>query len=93
VLSGRFTFYGEGDTVYGELGKYEGLLLPAGTKYWFENTSTEPAEIMRVDYHVPPDTQIGPEPTRVMDSYEAARWSSFADAEHERRRSAPRLAR
>lgn len=93
VLSGRFTFYGENDVVYAELEKHEGLLLPAGTKYWFENTSAEPAEIMRVDYHVAPDTQISPDPTRVLDSYGPARWGAFADPEHERRRSGGRPAR
>ena len=87
VLSGKFTFYGEGDTVYGELEQYQGLLLPAGTKYWFENTSDHPAEIMRVDYHVAPEIGATAEPTRVMDSYGPTRWAPFADAEHQNRRS------
>ena len=53
VLGGRATFYGEGDRVIAELGKYEGVLLPAGTKYWFQSTDEEPLEILRVDYKVP----------------------------------------
>jgi mannose-6-phosphate isomerase-like protein (cupin superfamily) len=52
VLGGRARFYGEGDTIIAELGKYEGVLLPAGTKYWFEGISDEPLEILRVDYRV-----------------------------------------
>ena len=90
VLSGKFTFYGEGDTVYAELGKYEGMLIPAGSKYWFQNTSDGPAEIMRVDCHTPRGARISPEPQKVMDAFGTARWSSFADPEHEKRRSVPR---
>jgi mannose-6-phosphate isomerase-like protein (cupin superfamily) len=52
VLGGRARFYGEGDTIIAELGKYEGVLIPAGTKYWFEGISDEPLEILRVDYRV-----------------------------------------
>ncbi len=52
VLGGRARFYGEGDTIIAELGKYQGLLIPAGTKYWFEGISDEPLEILRVNYRV-----------------------------------------
>src|SRR4051794_37575363 len=41
VLSGRARFYGEGDVVLADLGKHEGVLLPRGTKYWFESVGPE----------------------------------------------------
>lgn len=52
VLGGRARFYGEGETIIAELGRLEGVLIPAGTKYWFEGISDEPLEILRVDYRV-----------------------------------------
>jgi mannose-6-phosphate isomerase-like protein (cupin superfamily) len=54
VLGGRARFHGEGDTIIAELGQYEGVLLPAGTKYWFEGIDDEPLEILRVNYRVHP---------------------------------------
>jgi mannose-6-phosphate isomerase-like protein (cupin superfamily) len=54
VLGGRARFYGEGETIIAELGKYEGVLITAGTKYWFEGISDEPLEILRVNYRVHP---------------------------------------
>lgn len=48
VLSGRARFYGEGDQLIAELGKYEGVLIPRGAKYWFESAGDEPAEILQV---------------------------------------------
>src|SRR5690348_917238 len=41
VLAGQARFYGEGDTIIAEPRKYEGVLIPAGTKYWFEGISDE----------------------------------------------------
>jgi mannose-6-phosphate isomerase-like protein (cupin superfamily) len=52
VLGGRARFYGEGETIIAELGKLEGVLIPSGTKYWFEGISDEPLEILRVNYRV-----------------------------------------
>jgi mannose-6-phosphate isomerase-like protein (cupin superfamily) len=52
VLGGRVRFYGEGDKVIAELGQHQGLLMPAGQKYWFEGISDEPLEILRVNYRV-----------------------------------------
>lgn len=49
VLSGRARFYGEGDTVIGDLGPKEGILLPRGSKYWFESASDEPLELLQVE--------------------------------------------
>jgi mannose-6-phosphate isomerase-like protein (cupin superfamily) len=88
VLEGQAAFYGEGDKVMGELGRFQGLLIPAGTKYWFESTGDEPLQILRVDY------QVGETRTRgslagqgagftVQDSYGATRWSAFADEQHQ----------
>jgi mannose-6-phosphate isomerase-like protein (cupin superfamily) len=48
VISGAVKFYGEGDEVIGEFNKGEGILIPRGFKYWFESSSSEPREILRV---------------------------------------------
>jgi mannose-6-phosphate isomerase-like protein (cupin superfamily) len=48
VLSGRARFYGEGDVLLADLGKFEGILIPRGFQYWFESASEEPLEILRV---------------------------------------------
>lgn len=58
VLGGRARFHGEGDTIIAELGKLEGVLLPAGTKYWFEGISDDPLEILRVNYRVHPGPRV-----------------------------------
>src|SRR5437879_3465016 len=49
VLSGRARFYGEGDALIGDLGPREGVLLPRGTKYWFESVGPEPLEILQIE--------------------------------------------
>ena len=49
VLSGRARFYGEGDALIAELGKHEGVLLPRGTKYWFESVGPEPLEVLQIE--------------------------------------------
>ena len=48
ILGGSATFYGEGDKVVAELGKDESILIPRGTKYWFESSGEEPLEILHV---------------------------------------------
>ena len=48
VMSGAVKFYGEGDQVIGEFNRGEGILIPRGFKYWFESSSSEPLEILRV---------------------------------------------
>src|SRR5438270_866880 len=48
VLSGAVKFYGEGDKLIGEFKKGEGILIPRGFQYWFESSSSEPLEILRV---------------------------------------------
>jgi mannose-6-phosphate isomerase-like protein (cupin superfamily) len=50
VLGGRARFHGEGEKVIAELGRYEGVLIPRATRYWFESIDDEPLEILRVNY-------------------------------------------
>ena len=52
VLGGRARFHGEGETIIAELGGFQGVLLPAGTKYWFEGIDDEPLQILRVNCRV-----------------------------------------
>jgi mannose-6-phosphate isomerase-like protein (cupin superfamily) len=54
VLGGRARFHGAGETILAELGKFEGVLIPAGTRYWFESVADEPLELLRVNYRVHP---------------------------------------
>jgi mannose-6-phosphate isomerase-like protein (cupin superfamily) len=49
VLKGRVKFYGDGDVVLGEFGPHEGIVIPRGSRYWFESTSDEPLEILQVE--------------------------------------------
>ena len=82
VLGGRARFYGEGDTIIAEPGKYEGVLIPAGTKYWFEGISDEPLEILRVNYRVHPGPRHAvneAEVPLVMAAAGRGEWSSSAD--------------
>ncbi len=48
VLSGRARFYGPDDIVRGEFGPKEGLLQPAGARYWFESCSDEHLELLQI---------------------------------------------
>ena len=49
VLAGRARFYGPGDVLIGEFGKYEGILIPRGEQYWFESASDdEELEILQM---------------------------------------------
>lgn len=49
VLRGKARFYGEGDAVLGELGQFEGILLPRGVSYWFESVGDEMLELLQVE--------------------------------------------
>ncbi|MEJ5979516.1 cupin domain-containing protein [Novosphingobium sp. PS1R-30] len=49
VLSGRARFYGEGDELVADLGPHEGVLVPAGAKYWFEAGDCEQLELLQVE--------------------------------------------
>ena len=49
VLAGRVRFYGPGDVLIGEFGKYEGKPIPRGEQYWFEGASDdEELEILQM---------------------------------------------
>ena len=48
VLKGAARFYGVGDKLIGELGPNEGILLPGGSRYWFEKVGSEDLEILQI---------------------------------------------
>ncbi len=47
VLQGEATFYTEGNRVAAVLHRFEGMLIPRRTKYWYECTSGENLVILR----------------------------------------------
>ena len=50
VLRGSARFYGEGNNVLGEIGPNEGILIPRGTRYWFESSGdTELLHVIALD--------------------------------------------
>ena len=50
VLAGRARFYGDGDTLLGELEPFEGIMVPRNFKYWFECASEdEPLVLLQVE--------------------------------------------
>ena len=48
VLRGKASFYGMNDAFVGEIGPAEGVSVPKGVPYWFENTGDELLEIYRI---------------------------------------------
>ncbi len=48
VLKGECKFYGPGDVLMGELKPNDGIVLPGGTRYWFETTGDVPLEILHI---------------------------------------------
>jgi mannose-6-phosphate isomerase-like protein (cupin superfamily) len=48
VMKGRVRFYGPTDNLIGEYGPNEGLITPAGARYWFEKASEEELELLQV---------------------------------------------
>jgi mannose-6-phosphate isomerase-like protein (cupin superfamily) len=48
VLKGRVRFYGLGDTLIGEYGVGEGILMPGGARYWFEKAGEDDLELLQV---------------------------------------------
>jgi quercetin dioxygenase-like cupin family protein len=48
VLKGRVRFYGPGNTVVGEYGVHEGVLLPENSRYWFESVGDEEAHLLQI---------------------------------------------
>lgn len=51
VLAGRVRFYGVGDRLIGEYGAREGILIPEGSRYWFEKVGEEALELLQVVGH------------------------------------------
>jgi mannose-6-phosphate isomerase-like protein (cupin superfamily) len=47
VLSGSAAFYDEDERKF-VLNKHEMVVLPSGTKYWFESLSDEPLEVLHI---------------------------------------------
>jgi len=60
VLNGQAKFYTEGDSEVATLNRYEGLVIPRGTLYWFESSSDENLIILRMAAKHP-DLQPGRE--------------------------------
>jgi len=61
VLSGRVRFYGENNVLLGDFGAREGVLIPRGCPYWFENVEDEIAELLQVeafDVAIPDDATL-----------------------------------
>ena len=48
VLQGKARFYGMNDVMVAELGAGEGVSIPKGVPYWFDNNEDEPLEL----YHI-----------------------------------------
>ncbi len=48
VIRGGARFYGVGDKLLGEFGPNEGILLPGGSRYWFEKTGDGDLEILQI---------------------------------------------
>jgi mannose-6-phosphate isomerase-like protein (cupin superfamily) len=48
VLKGKVKFYGPDDVVLGDFGQNQGLLMPAGARYWFESSTEEEAWLLQV---------------------------------------------
>jgi mannose-6-phosphate isomerase-like protein (cupin superfamily) len=57
VLRGRARFYGPNGKILGELGPYEGILMPGGSRYRFEKVGDEDLEILQMVGH---DKSKGP---------------------------------
>jgi quercetin dioxygenase-like cupin family protein len=51
VLQGKARYY-DADGGYTDVGKHEGIMLPAGAYYWFEAIGEEPLVLLRVGCRV-----------------------------------------
>jgi len=54
VLQGKARYY-DAEGGYTDVGKHEGIMLPAGAYYWFEAISDEPLVLLRVGCRVSGD--------------------------------------
>ncbi|HEX3970740.1 MAG TPA: cupin domain-containing protein [Stellaceae bacterium] len=48
VLKGKVRFYNKDDGLIGEYAVHEGLLMPRGARYWFEQVGEETLELLHV---------------------------------------------
>jgi mannose-6-phosphate isomerase-like protein (cupin superfamily) len=48
VLKGKVRFYDKDDALLGEFGTHQGLLMPRGARYWFEQVGDEALELLHV---------------------------------------------
>ena len=48
VLRGRVRFYGVGDSLLGELGPLESIMMPGGARYWFEKIGPEELALQQI---------------------------------------------
>jgi mannose-6-phosphate isomerase-like protein (cupin superfamily) len=65
VLKGRVRFNGPENKVYGEFGPGEGIVIPAGSRYWFEKVGPEDLEVLQSfgrDKSMPDMARINVEP-------------------------------
>jgi quercetin dioxygenase-like cupin family protein len=58
VLQGKARYY-DADGGYRDVGKHEGIMLPAGAYYWFEAISEEPLVLVRIGCRVGPEDVDG----------------------------------
>ena len=58
VLQGKARYY-DADGGYRDVGKHEGIMLPAGAYYWFEAISEEPLVLVRIGCRVGPQDPGG----------------------------------
>lgn len=58
VVAGSCRFYGPDDVVLADLGAQAGMVIPHGTKYWFESTGDEPLEILHVAVRLHRDVDL-----------------------------------
>jgi quercetin dioxygenase-like cupin family protein len=58
VLQGKARYY-DADGGYTDVGRHEGIMLPAGAYYWFEAISKEPLVLVRVGCKVGPQDAGG----------------------------------
>ncbi len=53
VLEGRARFYTTNNELVAEVGKYEGVIVPRDTPYWFESSGDEPLHLLQVEAILP----------------------------------------
>jgi mannose-6-phosphate isomerase-like protein (cupin superfamily) len=58
VLQGKARYY-DADGGHMDVGKHEGIMLPAGAYYWFEAISKEPLVLVRIGCRVGPEDANG----------------------------------